>query len=196
VTIGIILGIISIIVMILTPVYSASPIPPSISLLGVPDYAHELIALFSSTSPILILLLVFSVPLKLMLNEPTSRISKWRKTINSSLHAEKIKTKGLIVFLSLSMLLSIAIAIIPHEAVINRTGQFVGTDTPHYIDWQKNLTQSRDMQEFLDKVFVKEAGDRYDETVDGDSFLLCLRSTMKSLIRPSNSFIGIDIRSS
>jgi hypothetical protein len=159
--IGIILGIISLIITILTPVYTASPVPSPISILGVPNYAHGLIALFSSFSPILIFLFTFCVPLKLLLNELSTRIPKLRLATNSSLFFEKKNTKVLIVLLSLSMLLSIAIAIIPHEAVINKTNRLVGTDTHYYIGWQKNLTQSRDIQQFLEEAFLKiSAGDR------------------------------------
>ncbi|MDP9288006.1 MAG: hypothetical protein M3P08_07400 [Thermoproteota archaeon] len=157
--IGTVTGIISIIITTITAFYSLPPSP--ISILGIPNYAHGLYALFSSSCPILIFLVIFCVPVKLVLNELGARIPGMVNAVSSFLPKIKVKTKTGTILIFVFMLLSMVVAIIPHIPVINKTNQYVGTDTHFYVGWQNNLTQSKNFQQFAQEAFVKiRAGDR------------------------------------
>jgi hypothetical protein len=59
------------------------------------------------------------------------------------------------------MLLSIAIAFIPHHPAINKDNQKIGVDTDYYIQWVNPLIHSRDYKEFLRQAFmVQSLGER------------------------------------
>jgi hypothetical protein len=52
------------------------------------------------------------------------------------------------------VLLSIIIAAIPHEPVINRTNQYVGTDTAFYVDLMNKLARTPNPQGFIQKTIT------------------------------------------
>jgi hypothetical protein len=151
--IGIATGIISIIITILTPEYSALPASTF-----VPNYAHGLFALFSSLSPSLIVLLALCLPVRLLLSEIMTKVFKIKNSMSSFLSAQTIKTRSKIVLLSVFMLMSVALAAIPHEPAINKTNRDVATDTAFYVGIINKLAQSKDPQEFIR--VLEEPGDR------------------------------------
>jgi hypothetical protein len=150
--IGIITGIISMFMTTLMPLYSPTPafLQPIMR-----NYAHELFVIFSSTCPVLIFLLIFCLPVKLVLTEFMTKILKVKHTITTSiLPYEMKKTRSKIIFLLFSMLLSIIIAAIPHEPIINRTNHYVGTDTAFYVDLMNKLARTPNPQGFILKAFT------------------------------------------
>jgi hypothetical protein len=153
--IGVVIGIISIIIMTLTPFYSS--VNSQKSILGIPNYEHSLFALFSSLSPTMLFLLIFCVPIKLLLNAFTIKVAKMKDNISSYLLPDTMRTRTRFIFLAIVLLLSLGIAIIPHIPIINKTNQFVGTDTPHYVDLVNRLEVSHNPQEFMQSVFALTA---------------------------------------
>ncbi len=153
VIIGIVTGIISLVMTTLTPLYSSTPAFLQTPI--IPNYAHGLYVLFSSACPVLIFLLIFCLPVKLVLREFMTKIFKVRNTITTSfLSYEMKKTRSKLIFLFFFMLLSIIIAAIPHEPLINRTNQYVGTDTAFYVDLMNKLAWTHNPQEFILKAFT------------------------------------------
>lgn len=89
------------------------------------NYAYLIFALFSSSSPILLSLLVFRLPTKILIDEIVSFIMSIKKrTIGAlstiDIESFKMKSRTLFIFLSLIVLLSIALAATPHIPSINR----------------------------------------------------------------------------
>lgn len=151
--IGIGIGLVSLITTILALQLSSQTYLITI-IKSVPNYAYQLFVLFSSFSPILLFLLIFCFPTKLLANGLMKKIPQiGNRTNNSSFTTEKIKTSTKIVFLSLFMVLSIIIAYIPHEPAINKNNQQVGEDTARYVNMVNNLMQSGDPKVFTQKLF-------------------------------------------
>lgn len=129
------------------------------------SYAYDIFLIFSSFSPVLMLLLITCIPVKVIV-ETTYKYVKLRKSgtrdFLSFLHKEKeMGTRKKIVLLSLIMLLSIIIAMIPHLPAINKDNQQVGVDTGYYVTWINELKKSPDFNTFLYQAFVNEnRGDR------------------------------------
>jgi hypothetical protein len=150
------LGIICTVVQI-GPIFSSS--------IPIRDYAHEIFVLLSSNlSSVLIILLLLSFPVKLLMNELLGRVKKTKiKAIFylSSNYGIKIQSKTTIILLVLFMLLSIALALIPHQPSINKYSQPIGVDTPYYISWVEGLKKASNPQELIREAFViQSSGDR------------------------------------
>jgi hypothetical protein len=59
------------------------------------------------------------------------------------------------------MILSIAIALVPHHPAVNKDNQQIGVDTDYYIQWVNHLIHSHDYKEFLQQAFITQSvGDR------------------------------------
>ena len=160
---GIATGIISIIVSSSPLLFSISPSSnPSIFLR---NYTYEIFSLFSSFSPILILLLINSFPIELLIKEFTriKNLINNNNRINSSVSNDSnIKLRDKFIYLSLFMLLSVVIALIPHLPTINRDNQQIGVDTGYYVTWVNALVHSNNAQDFIHQAFVTQgnAGER------------------------------------
>jgi hypothetical protein len=163
--IGIATGIISIIVSSAPSFFSI--MAQSSSSIPIRNYAYEIFLLFSSFSPILILLLVNSFPVKLLIKEFTtiknSISNNNNNKIDSSVSKDwNIKLRTKFIYLSLFMLLSVAITLIPHLPTINRDNQRIGVDTDYYVNWVNALVHSNNVQDFIRQAFVIQgnAGER------------------------------------
>jgi hypothetical protein len=163
--IGIATGIISIIVSSAPSLFSI--MAQSSSSIPIRNYAYEIFLLFSSFSPILILLLVNSFPVKLLIKEFTtiknSISNNNNNKIDSSVSKDwNIKLRTKFIYLSLFMLLSVAITLIPHLPTINRDNQRIGVDTDYYVNWVNALMHSNNVQDFIRQAFVIQgnAGER------------------------------------
>jgi asparagine N-glycosylation enzyme membrane subunit Stt3 len=74
---------------------------------------------------------------------------------------DSLKSRTKIIYILLFVLLSITIALIPHQQPINKDDQQIGVDTAQYVDWINNLIQSNDIPEFIRQAFViQNFGDR------------------------------------
>jgi hypothetical protein len=157
---------ISIISIIISAVPLISAIRIESSSMPVRNYAFDIFLLFSSFSPVFIFLLVHCVPVKLLMKEFKTGILKIKNKdsdnnkIRSFLSNDSIKTRTRtkIIYLSLFMMLSVTMVLIPHQPTINKDNQEVGTDTSDYVSRINILKQSNDAQEFIRKAFVTLVG--------------------------------------
>ena len=163
--IGIATGIISVIVSSAPSLFSI--MAQSSSSIPIRNYAYEIFLLFSSFSPILILLLVNSFPVKLLIKEFTtiknSISNNNNNKIDSSVSKDwNIKLRTKFIYLSLFMLLPVVITLIPHLPTINRDNQRIGVDTDYYVNWVNALVHSNNVQDFIRQAFVIQgnAGER------------------------------------
>jgi hypothetical protein len=127
------------------------------------NYSYDIFLLASSFSPVLMLLLILSFPVKLLVKEFMTGMLKFKNNNKPDLliSNDYIKLRTKIIYLSLFMLLSATIVIIPHQQTINKDNQQVGVDTGSYVKWIDKLIQSNDLQEFVRQAFViQSAGDR------------------------------------
>lgn len=119
------------------------------------NYAYGAFLLFSSTSPILLLLLITCFPAKLLIDFAAS---KFRKLQDLDTKDIVISARVKVIYISLFVLLSIIIAIIPHLDTVNPENQLVGVDTHYYVDWINALNNSTSAQEFMYQAFVQQRG--------------------------------------
>lgn len=144
------------------------------------DYGYGVSLIISSVSPILMILLSFSIPVKILLNELTAGVARIydRKfklspfpddslshpipkltEVTVKKNEGRISSRTRIAFLSLFIALSIIIAIIPHQLTINRDNQQIGSDSESYIGWLEILvTQSTNAEAFLKTIFINILG--------------------------------------
>jgi hypothetical protein len=148
VIIGTAIGIFSITISVL-------PLLSPIRLGPLRNYAFDICLLFSSFSPFLIFLLVNSFPVKLSAEKFMTAILRTKK-IGYKVSNDSIKygRKTRVIYLSLSMMLSVTMVLIPHEPTINKDNQEVGTDTSDYVIWLNVLKESDNIQEFIQKAFA------------------------------------------
>ena len=138
------------------------------------NYAYEIFVLLSSFSPILMTLLILCVPIKLLLNESITLIKskiKDNKENNiecvtqdsNSKHIIIMRSNTKIVFLVFFMLLSVIIALIPHQPAVNKDNRPIGADTGDYIKLIKDtsINSNNNVLEFIRQIFVvQDGGDR------------------------------------
>jgi len=115
------------------------------------NHAVHMFLLFSSISPALILFLMGGSFIKLLTIKIKRefRIKKWQQQITS----HKLKRKTKFLFLSFFMLLSVSIALLPHQSFINNENELVGSDSVEYVNWLNNI-MAEEKGEFLQKAFV------------------------------------------
>jgi hypothetical protein len=131
--------------------------------LPIRNYAHDIFLLASSYSPVLMVLLILCFPVKLLVKEFMTGILKFKnKNPDLLISNYNIRLRIKIIYLSLFMLLSITLALIPTLPTINKDNQQIGVDTGSYVNWvDKLLTHSNDFQEFIEQAFIiQSAGDR------------------------------------
>jgi hypothetical protein len=155
--VGIGLAIISIIISVEQIVFY---IPPTSNSLR--NYAYDIFLIFSSLSEIMLFLLIFSVPLKMLMLEFINRLPKIKKDLQPLFPSDIIRVRAKIVYLVLFMMLSIIVALIPHQPTINKGDQLVGVDTHFYVEWVTALNHTKNLQDFLEQAFVIQSshGDR------------------------------------
>ena len=133
--IGIAIGIVSLSIS-LAPLFSISN-----TTIPTPDYAYEIFSLVSSFSPILLLLLILCFPVKILMKEFMTGILKIKNNNRFDtliFDNDRLKLKIKIIYISLFMLLSITIALIPYQSPINKNNQQLAVDTGGYFDWINN----------------------------------------------------------
>ena len=145
---GIILGVIGLAFAIASVVSSnvAAPTQP------VRNYAYDVFVVLSSFSPVLLLLLIVCLPVKLFADFVLRHLKvKWQV---DNLPESAIDRKKKTIYLSLIILLSIIITVIPHLPTVNPDGQQVGVDTGYYVNWVHALANSANPGELLNQAFV------------------------------------------
>jgi hypothetical protein len=177
---GMVIGIEGIIASLTPLFFTTSQTAAAASSMHLRNYAYELFVLSSSSSPILMILLIVCLPAKVLLNvlrsiiasrtgknrnRTTQYISKNNNNKNNnSSDNNKVSTKTKIVYLSLFMLLSATLALVPHQPAVNKDNRPIGSDILGYAKTIKHLfLYSNDPKELLRHVFVTEPpfhGDR------------------------------------
>lgn len=161
---GIVLGIIGLFIS-LAPLFSISHY-----LMHIRNYEYDVFLLLSSFSATLLLLLLSYVPVKIFVNEfraailRITHINNARSTVanNSNNNSNGlINSKCKFIYISLFMLLSLVIGLIPHQPQINLDNRQIGVDTDYYVKWTNALTHAADYREFIHQAFVVQSfGDR------------------------------------
>src|SRR6267143_611053 len=142
---GIIIGFVGIIISSAPLFYIAQKSIP------VHDYAYEIFLLLSRLSPILIFFLIMISPFKLVLKKS---LTVQIKNLITPITNDIIRSKTKILVLLLFMLLSLTIALIPHQPTINPDNQQVGSDSGDYVNMINKLTESNNPQEFVHNAFT------------------------------------------
>ena len=127
------------------------------------NYPYDIFLLLSSFSPVLILLLISGFPIKVFIKEFMTKILRFKNKNTNLVHSDRteIKPRFKIIFLLLFMILSIAIALVPHHPAVNKDNQQIGVDTDYYIQWVNPLIDSHDYKQFLQHAFITQSvGDR------------------------------------
>jgi len=129
------------------------------------NYTYDIFLLLSSSSPVLVFLLIISFASKLLLNfviTKLPRITNYASRLTlPPIPYVRIKSRNNLFLLSLIVLLSVVIVVIPHEPTVNRTNKQIGTDTRDYVSFEKVLMNSKNNQAFLQNAFVRlHDGDR------------------------------------
>ena len=134
------------------------------------NYEYDLYLLLSNFSAVLLLLLLSCLPLKIFMKEfkmtviqRTRRIDNTRfiVTNNDDYDNDSVNSKYKYIYISLFMLLSLVIALIPHQPQINPNGQQIGVDTDYYVNWIIALSHATDYRDFFHQAFVVQSfGDK------------------------------------
>jgi hypothetical protein len=166
---GIVLGIIGLFIS-LAPLFSISHY-----LMHIRNYEYDVFLLLSSFSAPLLLLLLSYIPMKIFVNEfraailHITHINNARSTVanknnnnnNNNNSNGLINSKCKFIYISLFMLLTLVIGLIPHQPQINLENRQIGVDTDYYVKWINGLTHAADYREFIHQVFVVQSfGDR------------------------------------
>ena len=125
--------------------------------------AYEIFLIFTGVSPVLLILLIFSAPVKIIIDEFLALLRrhniKFANSMRLSENRTSIRTR--IIFLSLFMFLSTAMVMIPHQSSINMDKKDVGVDTHYYVEEIEILMNSTNVQELFHNSFVAiQHGDR------------------------------------
>jgi hypothetical protein len=135
----------------------------------VDNYGYDVFLFFSSFSPFLLIVIFFCFPAKLLIRNIFTRRSEinrkwWLQKCELSLSAEprrKRSRKKKLVVLSLFVLFSMTLALIPHLSSLNKDNQQIGSDSEEYVEWMTHMKQSKNLQDFLKSAFIDLArGDR------------------------------------
>jgi hypothetical protein len=155
--IGIVTGIAAIVVSSLTPLFAIQ-----LESFPVRHYVYEIFSLLSSSfSPFFMILLIFCLPIKLVLNEFLKRLlSKESGKFDQIFTPYGLDSKIRISCLVLVMLLCIILVLIPHQPTINRDGQRVGTDTHYYVNWTSTISNADSFNDAVGEAFTINGGDR------------------------------------
>jgi hypothetical protein len=95
--------------------------------------------LLSIFTPIIMATLVFCIPFKVLLNRFIGKMKMERYTLLIGNAKDKISNKRVIIYLSLSLMLGISVAFIPHLSTTNPNNKRLGVDTPAYVDWLNQM---------------------------------------------------------
>jgi hypothetical protein len=153
--IGIVLAVISTISLIITLTPSTLS---GIRSASASDYAYDVYILLSSTATILILFFIISSPFKLAAKFNNRWSQKDQVPFLSDII---INQKTIALLLLLIMLISVGLALVPHQPAINNNDGQVGADTGYYVASIENIINSNSTQDFFQQVFVKGlSGDR------------------------------------
>lgn len=163
------LGLIAIFIAILSIIISTVPLLFSTTL-PMRNYSNDILILLSSTfSPSLLICLILCIPTKLLSSELRQNLlkssnRKLNDTLTSTTNTiqqstiqqstNKINRRSKVAFIAFFVLLSVVLALIPHQQTINKYNLQISSDTDYYIEWINPLLESSNIQEFVTRAFV------------------------------------------
>jgi hypothetical protein len=128
--------------------------------ISVDNYGYEVFILLSTLSPLLLIVIFFCFPTQLLIRTIFARIPRpnrkwWLLSDEQLTQPEKSRSKkSRILYLSLFVLLSISLALIPQLSTVNKENQQIGSDSEAYAEWITQLRQAENLQDFLKISFV------------------------------------------
>jgi hypothetical protein len=147
--VGIVVGAISLLIA-MVPIITGNLLQ-----IQVRSFAYDVFLVLSSFSPVLLLLLITCIPTKLLINYASKSLqNKKNNALSGTSGRIGLSTVRQTVLLSLIILLSIAISLIPHIPTINKDNRQVGVDTGYYINWVNGLKSVSDPWELLHQAFI------------------------------------------
>jgi len=179
--IGIGTGLLSLLIS-LEPLYF-----PDNELTELRSIAYEIFLIFSGLSPILLITLILSLPVKIIIDGCITAMQKTKiRFFNSmTLSSRDIQGRTRLLFLILFVIFADLMVIIPHQDVINKTNTDVGVDTHYYVDEIKALRNSTSTDELFHKIFVDiQHGDR--------AFTLLFFFTITKIVHSNNFSLVFD----
>lgn len=133
--------------------------------------SNDLFLLLSSFSTLYVFILVFCVPVKVLFKgvsrllkldfkqedvDPQALSTNHEHYTISRRQLSKQKKIGL---LSLAIILSIILVLIPQHPSINRENQDIGVDTHYYVTWVEELAKSKSLSDFVYQSFIEQGQD-------------------------------------
>ena len=130
---------------------------PVLEHIPIHNYGYDVFLLFSSFSPVLLILIFFCFPVKLLTNRIIARILKlkqnWRwssDSLNLSEESHRFKSRKIrLVYLLIFVLFSISLALLPQLPPINKDNQQIGTDSDFYVEYISHLAAITEFARFL-----------------------------------------------
>ena len=124
----------------------------------VDNYGYEVFVLFSTLSPILLIVIFFGLPIKvlgkaILQKIPRSTRKNWSQTTELESSDEPRKKRLRVTYLLLFSLLSVSLALIPQVSTVNKDNQQIGSDSDEYVQLINILYQTKDPQDFFKTVF-------------------------------------------
>jgi hypothetical protein len=158
------LGLTAIFIAILSIIISTVPLLFSTTL-PMRNYSNDILILLSSTFvPALLICLILCVPTKLLYRELRQNLLKSSgRKLNDTLTSttstiqqstNTINRRSKVAFITFFVLLSVVLALIPHQQTINKYNLQISSDTDYYIEWINPLLESSNIQEFVTRAFV------------------------------------------
>jgi hypothetical protein len=132
--------------------------------------SNDLFLLLSSFSTLYVFILVFCVPVKVLF-KGVSRLLKidFKQDIDRQAHSNnhelytisrrQLSKQTKIGLLSLAMILSVILVLIPQHPSINRENQDIGVDTHYYVTWVEELAKSKSLSDFVYQSFIQQGQD-------------------------------------
>jgi hypothetical protein len=121
---------------------------------------YEIFIFFSALSPMLLIVIFFCLPIKLLIKSFFQRILKsgmiWWSRSDELAPSMKVKrNKWRIICLSLLVLFSISLALIPQLPAVNKDNQQIGSDSDSYEEWITSLRQAETTKQFFETALSK-----------------------------------------
>lgn len=114
--------------------------------------------LLSTLTPMIMAILVFCVPFKVLLNILFEKIMNGaRVLLNDNILEKRLSGKRISLYLLLSIVLGVTLAFLPHLSTINPNHERLGVDTPRYTQWLDNMENQTSNPIYFT---LKASGDR------------------------------------
>lgn len=107
-------------------------------------YPYSFYQLISVLAPLIMALLIFCIPTKIILNTLKRMIEKSKSdrtgrngSLNFNFLVRKLPVTKFVTYIAFSIIVGIIVAFLPHFTVTNPYNDRLGVDTPRYVQWLK-----------------------------------------------------------